>query len=170
MRPFSSIFHHLLLAASFILGVALAACTATGDIQPGVGAAGVRLGEDQAAVEKGLGKPQATSTSGGEADKTPETTYLLYPSKGIDVLLEGGKVKSIFLYNEGVDEHKKYAGKGPSGIALGSNRKDILSALGDPTSRGLGTEADLWFRYDTGLEVSFQPDGTIHHLVVTRPR
>jgi hypothetical protein len=161
-------FLHLLLATSLVIAAVLTACSAPGDIQPGVGAAGVRLGDDRAAVEKGLGKPQASSTSGGQADKS-ETTYLLYPSKGIDVLLEGGKVRTIFLYNEGVDEHKKYAGKGPSGIALGSNRKEILSALGDPTTRGLGAEADLWFHYDTGLEVSFQADGTIHHLVVTRP-
>ncbi|HEV8377062.1 MAG TPA: hypothetical protein VGR38_12600 [Candidatus Polarisedimenticolia bacterium] len=168
VHPSGSILSFIFPAA-LALSAILTACGSGGDIQPGVGAAGIRVGDDRAAVEKSLGKPQSSSSSGGQGDQSPETTYLLYPSRGIDVLLEGTKVRSIFLYNEGVEEHKKYPGKGPSGITLGSTRKEVLKALGDPTTRGLGSEADSWFRYDSGLEVAFQNDGTIHHFVVTRP-
>ena len=147
----------------------LAGCSGGGDIQPGIGAAGVRLGEGREAVEKVLGKAESTSSSGVHGAKEVETTYLIYPSRGIDVLLESDKVLSIFLYNEGVDDHKKYPGTGPAGITLSTKRNDLVSALGEPSARGLGLDSDLWFRYDDGLEAVFERDGTLHHLVVTRP-
>lgn len=147
----------------------LLGCAGGGDIQPGVGAAGIHIGDNREAVEKGLGKPASVSSTGVHGAKNVETTYLLYPSRGIDVLLESGKVRSIFLYNEGVEDHKKYAGRGPSGINLGSKREEVLAALGEPSARALGLDRDLWFRYDSGLEVVFEREGTINHLVVTAP-
>lgn len=147
----------------------LSGCSGGGDIQPGVGAAGVRLGDSAEAVEKVMGKAESTSSSGVHGAKEVETVYLLYPSRGIDVLLEGNKVLSIFLYNDGADDHKKYPGTGPSGISLSSKRDDIIAALGQPGARGLGLDSDLWFRYNNGLEAVFERDGTLHHLVVTRP-
>jgi hypothetical protein len=144
-------------------------CMGGGDIQPGVSAAGVHLGDGREAVEKILGKAESTSSSGVHGTKEIESTYLLYPSRGIDVLLEGNKVLSIFLYNDGADDHKKYSGTGPSGITLSSKREELVSALGEPSARGLGLDSDLWFRYDNGLEAVFERNGTIHHLVVTRP-
>jgi hypothetical protein len=158
-----------LAALTLLSGLHLAGCSGGEDIQPGISAAGVRLGDGREAVEKVLGKPESTSSSGVHGATSVETTYLLYPSRGIDVLLEGNKVLSIFLYNEGVDEHKKYPGKGPSGITLSSKRDEVIAALGEPGARGLGTNSDLWFRYDEGLEAIFERDGTIHHLIVTRP-
>jgi len=157
------------LSLMLLLLMVPSACAGRGDIQPGVGAAGIRLGDGRNAVEKVLGRPESTNTSAVHGSRNVETTYLLYPSKGLDVLLEGDKVRSIFLYSEGVDEHKKYPGSGPAGITLGSTRKDIAAALGEPSARGLGAEAELWYRYDAGLEVTFQSDGAIQHLVVTRP-
>ena len=153
----------------FLSGFSLIGCAGGGDIQPGVSAAGVRLGDGREAVEKVLGKPEGTSSSGVHGATNVETVYLLYPSRGIDVLLEGNKVLSIFLYNEGADDHKKYPGKGPSGITLSSKRDELIAALGEPGARGLGTNSDLWFRYDEGLEAVFERDGNIHHLIVTRP-
>jgi len=154
----------MLLPTLFLLG-----CFGGGDIQPGVGAAGVHLGDGREAVEKVLGKAESTSSSGVHGAKETDTTYLIYPSRGIDVLLEGDQVRTIFLYNDGVDDHKKYPGSGPSGITLSSKRDDFISSLGQPGARGLGLDSDLWFRYDNGLEAVFERDGTLHHLVVTRP-
>jgi hypothetical protein len=149
--------------------LSLVGCLGGGDIQPGVSAAGVRLGDGREAVEKVLGKAEAVSASGVHGTKETEAVYLLYPSRGIDVLLEGNKVVSIFLYNDGVDDHKKYQGKGPSGITLSTKRDEMVSALGEPSARGLGQDSDRWFRYDDGFEAVFERDGNIHHLVVTRP-
>ena len=154
-----------ILAAALLAGAW--GCSGGGDIRPGVGAAGIQLGDERAGVEKVLGKPESESSS---AASNRESTYLIYPSKGIDVLLDQGKVRSIFLYNEGVEEHRKYDGKGPSGITLGSKRADILSALGEPSAKGLGADIDAWYRYDSGIEVSFQPDGALHHLLITKAR
>ena len=157
-------FHALAIGMVLFTGLS---CSG-GDIQPGVGAAGVRIGGDRASVEQVLGKAESQSSSGGMSGTAKrETTYLIYPSKGIDVLLDQGKVRSIFLYNEGIDEHHKYGGKGPGGISLSSKRADIIRALGDPSAKGLGADMDSWYRYDSGLEVTFQPDGSLHHLLVT---
>jgi hypothetical protein len=155
-------------AAAPLLLLALLACGKGGDIQPGVGAAGVLLGANREAVEKVLGKPQSVNTSGVHASQDSESTYLLYPALGIDVLLDGGKVRSIFLYNEGVEDHKKYSGRG-SGISLSSKRDQVLEALGEPSARALGLDRDLWFRYDSGLELVFDRDGNINHIVVSAP-
>jgi hypothetical protein len=154
-----------------LLPVLALGCGKGGDIQPGTGAAGVRLGDERGAVETSLGKAEKESSSGVQTDKgRKEVTYLIYASKGLDVLLEGGKVRSIFLYHEGADDHRQYPGKTPGGVTLASTRTELLSILGEPSARGTGQDADRWFRYDAGLEVTFQPDGSIHHLVVTRPR
>lgn len=160
----------LALAACAAVLMGILACSGGGDIRPGEGAAGLRLGDDRAGVEKVLGKPESESGSGVSGSTKRESTYLIYPSKGIDVLLEQGKVRSIFLYNEGIEEHRKYAGKGPGGITLGSKRAEIIAALGEPSARGLGAEMDAWYRYDSGVEVIFQPDGTLHHLLITKAR
>ena len=151
--------------------LALTACGSGGDIQPGVGAAGVRLGDERAAVEKTLGKPEEVSGSQvHDGAKEKVVVYLLYPSRGLDVLLEEGKVRSIFLYHEGADDHRQYPGTMAGGITLSSSRDEVLRALGEPTTRGLGDDADRWFRYDTGVEFSFSADGTPNHLLITRAR
>lgn len=148
--------------------LALTACGSGGDIQPGVGAAGVRLGDDRAAVEQTLGKPDEVSATTVHAEKDKEVVYLIYTSKGLDVLLEDGKVRSIFLYHEGADDHRQYPGKMAGGLTLASTRDEVLKALGEPTSRGLGEDADRWIRYDTGLEFTFEVNGTLHHILITR--
>jgi len=148
--------------------LAVTACRSGGDIQPGVGAAGLRLGDERAAAEKTLGKPEEVSSTTVHGKKEKEVVYLLYPSRGLDVLLEEGKVRSIFLYHEGVDDHRQYPGRMAGGITLSSSRDEVLKALGEPGSRGIGQDADRWFRYDTGVEFSFSADGTTHHLVITR--
>src|SRR5262245_8157170 len=158
----------LALCAALLAGTW--ACSGGGDILPGVGAAGVRLGDERDTVEKVLGKPESQSSSAVSGTTSRETTYLIYPSKGIDVLLDQGKVRSIFLYNEGMEEHRKYGGKGPGGLDLGAKRADVIRSLGEPSAKGLGADVDSWYRYDSGSEVSFQPDGTLHHLLVTKPR
>jgi hypothetical protein len=148
------------------------ACARGGDIQPGTGAAGVRLGEDRSAVERTLGKPEQVNSTGvvGADKKRREQMYLLYPGKGLDVLLDEGKVRSIFLYHDGADDHRKYPGTGPSGLTVDSKRDQVLAALGEPSARGIGNDADLWFRYDSGIEFTFQTDGTLHHLIITHSR
>lgn len=159
-----------LLAIAGLLLLSALACGGRGDIQAGLGAAGVRLGDDRAAVERTLGKPEQLSSAGIAGGKQKETTYLLYPSKGIDVLLEEGRVRSLFLYQEGIEDHRKFPGRTSGGLTLSSKREEVLSALGDPSARGLGDNADRWFRYDSGIEFSFTAEGKLHHIVVTHPR
>ena len=158
------------LPALILSLLAITACGSGGDIQPGIGAAGVRIGDNRTTVEKTLGKPEHESTTGVQSAKgRKEMTYLLYTSRGLDVLLEGGTVRSIFLYHEGADDHRQYQGKMAGGITLGSTREEVLKALGEPSSRGIGQDSDRWLRYDTGVEASFSAEGTLHHLVISQP-
>ena len=169
-RPIASVSS---LSLRLGLGLALAAfygCTGKGDIQPGIGAAGVRLGSDRAAVEKILGKPDQVSSTGVRGSGRKETTYLIYAAKGIDVLVEGGEARSIFLYHEGADDHRGYAGRTADGLTVNSNRDEVLAVLRDPDARGLGEDVHRWFRYDSGIEFTFQENGAIHHIVITLPR
>ena len=159
-----------LVAIAGLVLLSSLACGGRGDIQAGLGAAGVRLGDDRAAVERTLGKPEQLSSAGMAGEKQKETTYLVYPSKGIDVLLEDGRVRSLFLYQEGIDDHQKYPGRTSDGLTLASKRQEVLSTLGDPSARGLGDNTDRWFRYDSGIEFSFTAEGKLHHIVVTHPR
>jgi len=159
-----------LRAAQTLPLLALLACGRGGDIRPGLGAAGVKIGDDRAAVEKILGKPEQVNTSGVRGTERREMTYLLYPAKGIDVLLEKDEVRSLFLYHEGADDHRNYPGRTPEGLSLSSTRDQVLSSLGDPSARGIGQDADRWCRYDSGIEFSFLQGGALHHIVVTSPR
>jgi hypothetical protein len=159
-----------LLALPALLLLSTLACWGRGDIQAGLGAAGVRLGDDRAAVERTLGKPEQVSSAGIAGGKQKVTLYLIYPAKGIDVLLEDGRVRSLFLYQEGIEDHRKYPGRTSDGLTLASKREEVLSTLGDPSARGLGDNADRWFRYDSGIEFSFTAEGKLHHIVVTHPR
>ena len=161
-------FHALAAAAALLAGIL--GCSGGGDIRPGVGAAGIRLGDELGSVEKALGKPESQTSTGVSGATKRESIYLIYPTKGIDVLVDQGKVRSIFLYNDGIEDHRKYGGKGPGGITLDSNRGEILAALGEPSAKGLGAEIDAWYRYDSGIEVIFQPGGTLHHLLITKAR
>ena len=170
-RPFPLGILAPVLSVLILSLLAVTACGSGGDIRPGIGAAGVRVGDDRASVEKTLGKPEQESTTGVQSAKgRKEVTYLLYPSRGLDVLLEEGKVRSLFLYHEGADDHRQYPGKMAGGITLDSTREEVLKALGEPNSRGIGQDADRWLRYDRGIEASFSTDGTLHHLVITPPR
>ncbi|HMC83474.1 MAG TPA: hypothetical protein VKL61_09610 [Candidatus Polarisedimenticolia bacterium] len=167
-RPASRCVPLLVVSGLFLLSGL--ACGGRGDIQAGLGAAGVRLGDDRAAVERTLGKAEQVNSAGVGGEKQKESTYLLYPSKGIDVLLEDGKVRSLFLYQEGIEDHRRFPGRTSDGLTLSSKREEILSTLGDPSARGLGDNADRWFRYDSGIEFSFTPEGKLHHIVVSHPR
>lgn len=148
----------------------LPACRRSGDIQAGSGAAGIGIGQDRAEVEKVLGPPERVTSTGIQGAEKKQVTYCLYPTRGIDVLLENGKVRSLFLYHEGADDHRQYQGRTPEGLTLSSSRDDVLAALGEPNARGLEADADRWFRYDSGIEFSFRSDGSLHHVVVTGAR
>jgi hypothetical protein len=95
--------------------------------------------------------------------------YYLYPARGIDVLLQDGTVATIFLYNEGAEDHRRFEGRTPQGIDLASTRQDVIDRMGEPDWRGEADLADLLFEYKQGIEFVFRPDGTIHNLVIKAP-
>ena len=154
----------------FTLLATLVACGSRGDILAGQGAAGIKLGDSRQAAEAAFGKPEDVSSTGVTGAERNEAVYLIYPSKGIDVFLENDKVRTIFLYNEGSEDHQAYPGETPEGLALTARREEVLTTLGEPDGRGLAPHADRWFRYDSGIEFAFREDGSLDHMVVTSSR
>ena len=95
--------------------------------------------------------------------------YFLFKSLGLDIFFQENRVKSIFLYNEGSENHKKFPGRTPNGVHLGSSRSDVLELLGEPEKKGIGAFQDRLYMYRDGIDFTFLPDDTIHHIVLRPP-
>jgi len=91
----------------------------------------------------------------GQAKMVHDRLYLEYPNSGIafDADLDG-RVTSVFLYTEGFQGNKGFAGELPEGISFTDNRRLIHSRLGQPSASGGGTiiqffgKAPKWDRFD----------------------
>lgn len=151
-----------------LLAFPLGCAGADADIHPGKGAAGVSLDDTQETVEQALGPPEKTEGTTPSSPASKEAVYFIYPSKGIDVLLEDKKVRTVFLYQAEMEGHQKYPGHTSEGLSFESSRDDVVARMGEPTSRGLAKTADLWFRYESGIEFTFTPEGSLRTMVITR--
>jgi hypothetical protein len=104
--------------------------------------------------------------------------YLIWKSKGIDVLFNDSKLAAVSLFNEGADGHKRYRGELPEGLSFDDDRQAIEKKLGKPTDvtelparkvLGKGPEVEeVWLEYGNGLDISMQrpPGGkwAIHYI------
>ena len=157
------------------IGVAALACgggaAGGGDlILPGEGVAGLLLGDDATRVVALLGEPEDTATHGVAGAVVSISKYYIYRSRGIDVLLLDGEVKTIFLYNDEAEDHARHPGRTPHGLTLASTRPEVLEALGPPDRFGPGDVRDRLYEYNRdGIEFIFRPDDTIHNLVIKAP-
>ena len=156
--------------AAFGCGGGGGAAGGTDLILPGEGVAGLLLGDDAARVVALFGEPEDTATHGVAGAKVTLSEYYIYRDLGIDVLLLDGAVKTIFLYNDGAENHARYPGRTPRGITLASTRPQVLAALDEPDRYGLGDVRDRLYEYNRdGIEFIFRPDDTIHNLVIKAP-
>lgn len=86
---------------------------------------------------------------------------------------EGGRVSTVFLYNQGADGFQAFTGELPAGLSWRDTRADVERRLGAPESvRGSG-EIGVWLNYpDRGLTIFLNtPDPTdmsafIHHIAI----
>lgn len=135
-------------------------------ILPGQGISSVSIGDEGEKVIAALGEPEDRSTQSVVGKESLVMEYYIYPSKGIDVFLENGEVKTIFLYGQGAEDHQRFSGRTPGGIDLASSRAEVLERMGPPDRKLEGELAERLYDYDDGLEISFRADDTIHHFVV----
>jgi len=115
----------------------------------------VKLGMTKDALVAALGKPESSSAQLGRE-------YLRYACGGLQVSLEGGKVKGIFAFSGVAGGYekptKRYDVRGPSGITMDSTADQIVAALGPADSRGELSHAPIpsrWLAYDRGLSFEF---------------
>jgi hypothetical protein len=91
----------------------------------------------------------------GHAKMVHDRLYLEYPNSGIafDADLDG-KATTVFLYSEGYQDYKGFAGELPDGISFTDDRRAVHARLGQPSASGGGTviqffgKAPRWDRFD----------------------
>ena len=63
-----------------------------------------------------------------------ETPYLNSRAAGISfALTKDSKVKSVFLYANGIEGFAQYTGPLPAGLTFKSSRSDVCAAIGEPS-------------------------------------
>ena len=60
--------------------------------------------------------------------------YYNYYSDGVTVLFIKGKLNVVFVYAEGVEDHRQFNGQMPYGLKMSMTRKEIEKILGKPES------------------------------------
>ena len=60
--------------------------------------------------------------------------YYNYFSDGVTVLFIKGKLNVVFVYAEGVEDHRQFNGQMPYGLKMSMTRKEIEKILGKPES------------------------------------
>jgi hypothetical protein len=106
-----------------------------------------------------------------------ESPYLNAKNAGISfALTRDHKVKTVFLYSEGLEGFSAYGGALPNGLSLASSRAEVRAAVGDPVMSGekggIGLMAiDFSFdRFEDGknyMNFQYLPgDKGIHLLVI----
>ncbi len=157
------------VAAGFLAAGLWIGCSPGKLILPGQGITGITIGDPEEMVVAALGEPERKTTRGVAGSDAPILEYYFYPSQGLDIFFRENRIKTIFLYNEGSEDHRKFHGKTPDGLHLGSSRSDILRLMGQPAEKGEGAFEDRLYKYRHGIEFTFLPDDTLHHMVIRTP-
>ncbi len=147
------------------------------------------LGKEVRAIGKQLGETPVIDyflwSGVPETDREDDHFFLIWKSKGIDMSFFDGKLRAIFLYNEGADGHNRYAGELPEVLSFDDDVAAIEKKLGKPDDvtelpfrriLGKGPEvADVIYDYDQkGLSITTrQPKGgqaRIHDISLKKAR
>ena len=58
--------------------------------------------------------------------------YYNYYSEGVTVLFVKGKLNVVFVYAEGIEDHRQFNGQMPYGLKMSMTKKEIEKILGNP--------------------------------------
>lgn len=140
------------------------------------------LGKEVRAIGRQLGEYPVIRYCAWSLDPSRDTGredtcfYLLWNAKGIEMLFRDGKLTAVWLYNEGADGRKQYAGELPRGLSFDDDREAIEKKLGKPAGvtelparpvMGKDVE-DLILEFPDGLDVMLRrPAGgkwAVHYI------
>ncbi len=143
------------------------------------------LGKEVRAIGRHLGEDPVIKYNAWSGDPKRDNGgedtgfYLLWKSKGLDMAFENGKLKTIWLFNEGADEHKRYSGELPGGVSFDDDRVAVEKKLGKPDEvtelgvrkvLGKGPEIEeIWLDYTKGPSISMRRPAnsekwTVHYI------
>lgn len=105
-------------------------------------------------------------------EQLPGADYWSWPAHGVSARIEGSRVKTIYLYAEGVEGFTEFQGELPRGLTFDSDHEQALQHLGHPSAQGAygppGQPEAPWLRYDSAehnLHVGFEAEGRAVRIV-----
>jgi hypothetical protein len=106
-------------------------------IRTGEGVTGCKIGGTLENAEAIFGKSTSASEKYKDDPKTAEhmKDYFHFTEKGIDILLNKGKISAIFFYYDESQSHKIYAGKTDKGIGKESTVENVIKQYGKAESQ-----------------------------------
>ncbi|MDZ7371337.1 MAG: hypothetical protein ONB12_09220 [candidate division KSB1 bacterium] len=104
------------------------------EVYPGVGMAGISLGDTYIMVQNKLGQPDRNWYD--RPEKTVFIHHFTYDEMGLHFAV---KTNSMILFGSGkvgfIEVHAPYDGLTPEGIGIGSTAAELTAAYGEPTAR-----------------------------------
>jgi hypothetical protein len=123
------------------------------------------LGKEVRTITRGLGAfPEIRShrvlfqDAAKDDGKEDESFSLTWKTRGVEMACESGRVKAVWLYNQGADGYDRYPGELPAGLSFGDDPDEIERKLGKaedrkelPEIRKVGgkLQDELWLQYDS---------------------
>lgn len=135
-------------------------------VAPGHGGEKLRLGLTEAEVRGILGPPSETANF-------PEYFYYIYSDRGVDVDFgrSGGRVRRLYFFRRGVDNHTFGAQVKVNGIGFDDSEPEVRAAFGSPDhTEPLARFGKRVVRgaltYNRGVQFDFGPDGKLDVIVI----
>jgi outer membrane protein assembly factor BamE (lipoprotein component of BamABCDE complex) len=141
-------------------------------IRPGAGSDEVYLGQTEKEVRAFLGKPNHVIR------KFHDSYFYIYKDRGIDLDFgaRGARLKIIFFYRDGCEEHTGARVITDKGIRLSESRSKVLRVYGTPNDRHDsslfhdGFYLREWFYYSDGIQFQFGPDNKVDIISISRKK
>ncbi|MGI8835349.1 MAG: hypothetical protein ACR2H4_01780 [Pyrinomonadaceae bacterium] len=139
-------------------------------VWPGYGTAEIRLGWGESQAKAVLGAPDK------RIRKHKGHYFYIYKRRGMDLDFgeRGGKLKVIFFFQKGVQEHDPARIVTERGIRLGDLRSRVLEVYGKPDETGepftlhTGEYFREWFYYSDGIQFRFNQKNTVDEISISR--
>ena len=96
--------------------------------------------------------------------------YWVWRNKGLNVLFADEKMDTVWLYNDGVEDHKRYGGALPEGLTFDDTLEVALKKLGPPEVENSELDrADKTGTAVIGVETSYGYPGKGLEVVFYKP-
>jgi hypothetical protein len=131
-------------------------------ILPGIGVKECSLGMNKRNFRREFGAKRLGHDSSIEDVKTETAYYLRAKNKGVDALIERGKMRTLFFYFIS-KTHKSFSGETDKGIGRDSSIEDVVTNYGEPDDVHESVASNYaaipgahkkWLHYDS-LNISF---------------